>query len=142
MFLLGFLCSVQPFQIVILIIFITIFLLKELHYFYFFHWRSYIVFIIYLGGLLILFLYFTSIIERHPQTLFFLPLISIILLRELFIFTEINKEVVYCKNRVRGVFVFSFPNSFIRLVYLFLLLFLLLLFISFFSRLSTPIRQN
>jgi len=95
---------------------------------------------VYLGGLLILFLYFTSIInffKNFNKKLIFFLIFFLVFPSFFFI-----KDVNIIKTNFSGIYIFSFYNNIIILILIFLLLIIILFLISFLRKLSSPIRQN
>ncbi len=134
--------STQPFQITILLIFAVISVLPLLHTIHFFHWTNYIILIVYLGGLLILFLYFTTISKITIKLKFLFSVLGFFILC-FFLFTNyFKKRIAFTKLCERGLFLFSFPRVILTLFLILFLLFLILSFLSFSPVISSPIRQN
>jgi hypothetical protein len=113
-----------------------------LHHTNFFHWTNYIILIVYLGGLLVLFLYFTRIANFH----IFITLNKGILFALILLFISVNpileKNVIFFKFAQRGVVLFSYREYYNILIIICLLLFIVLIFLSLLVQHPAPIRQT
>lgn len=109
----------------------------------FFYWCGYLIIMVYLGGLLILFVYFTSTISFFKKITFLTPLlvlIGLLLLVSFVVFLEKDQKMGF--NSEGGFMVFTRLEGSGPLCFILLLLSLILVLIRFFRKLSAPLRQQ
>lgn len=140
--LLLFFLAHQPFQIVIIVICLILSFLPYLHFLHLYHWTGYIIIMIYLGGLLILFLYFTTIMTSYKSFFWGGVLragVALYAIKNIYSLAIKNTNTL---SNIRGVFCFSFKENSAVLVFIFFILRVMFFMISFLRTVIAPIRQN
>lgn len=125
----------SPFKMVFLIIFVLLSFSPFFHILRFSHWVSYVIFIVYLGGLLILFLYFTSAINFFKKEAWTVLLVFLVFV---LLFFKKTPTIIFSLNRV---FFLSTEKNNIILIFIFVLFLLVLFFVTKMVFVSRPIRQ-
>lgn len=135
-----FLLSRQPFQIAILIIVLMLFLLNFIYLGGFFPWIAYIIIMVYLGGLLILFVYFTRILSFFKKINFGVSIVGVFCIFSACFFIE--KDQGCSSFSEPGILAFSTWRGIGTLFLVLALLGFILIIVRFFRKLSAPLRQQ